>query len=219
MDAQTIIVLTLLGVFLLLALGLVFFRRTVLATVEGFSWERQVFLEKYVWVQESSLEGFPEGSRNQQSTRESYQSYEFVRSNTRTTTDANGNTSMVTEPVYEWVTRWRTRYLYAIQRWIDSRHLISSEKNRKPYWPSYALDVWVSERVRNATEIYLVHFQSAKGKQFQRKMPEDAWIHFDEKDTYVLKITIFGRIKRVEPDLDRPAPAQELPAEMPEQIT
>lgn len=54
MDAQTIILLTILGVVLLLALGVVFFRRTVVATVEGFSWERQVSLEKEVWVEDIS---------------------------------------------------------------------------------------------------------------------------------------------------------------------
>ena len=211
MDAQTILLLIILGVVLLLVLGMVFFRRTVVATVEGFSWERQVFLEKEAWVEESSLGGFPEGSRNQRSTRESYQSYEFVRQETRTTTDANGNTTTNTAPVYEWVTRWRTRYLYEIQRWMDSRHLVSSEQNRTPYWPSYVLDERVSERVRNTKEKYLVHLRSARGKQFRREMPEDAWTQFDERKTYVLKADIFGRVRRVE--LDR-----ELPVELPGQI-
>ena len=218
MDAQTILLLTLLGVFLLLVLGVVFFRRTLVATVEGFSWERQVFLEKSVWVEESSLGGFPEGSRNQHRTTESYQSSEVVRHETRTTTDANGNTTTTTVPVSEWVTHWRTRYLYEIQRWIDSRQLVSSEQNRKPYWPSYVLDERVSERVCHTKEKYLVHFRSAKGKQFRREMPEDAWAHFDEKETYVVKTTVFGRITRVEPDLDLPASGQEPPVEMSGQI-
>ena len=218
MDAQTILLLALLGVLLLLVLGLVFFRRTLVATVEGFSWERQVFLEKYVWVEESSLGGFPEGSRNQHTTRESYQSYEVVRHETRTTTDANGNTTTTTVPISEWVTHWRTKYLFEIQRWTDSRQLASSEKNRTPYWPSYVLDERVSERVGNRKEKYLVHFRSAKGKQFQREMPEDAWAHFDEKDTYKLKTTVFGHITRVEPDLDLPVSGQELPVETPGQI-
>lgn len=219
MDAQTILLLALLGIILLLALGLVFFRRTAVVSVEGFSWERQVFLEKYVWVEESSLRGFPEGSRNQQKTRESYQSYEVVRHETRTSTDANGNTTTTTVPVYEFVTHWRTRYLYEIQHWMNSRHLIASEKDREPYWPSYALDERVSERVRNTKEKYLVHFRSAKGKQFQREMPEVAWSHLDKKDTYMLKTTVFGRITRVEFNPDPPAPIQEPPVEMPGQIT
>ena len=204
MDAQTILLLAILGVVLLLALMVVFFRRTVVATVEGFSWERQVFLEKEDWVEESSLEGFPEGSRNQRSTRESYQSYQFVRQDIRTTTDANGNTTTNTVPVYEWVTHWRTRYLYEIQRWMDSRHLVSSEQNRKPYWPSYTLDESVSEQVRNTKEKYLVHLRSARGKQFRREMPEDAWDQFDEKKTYVLKTDIFGHVRRVELDQELP---------------
>lgn len=201
MDIQTILLLAILSVCLLLVLGAMFFRRTVVATVEGFSWERQVFLEKYVWVEESSLGGFPEGSQNQRTTRESYQSYEFVRSETRTiTTGANGQTTTTTQPVYEWVTRWRTKYLYEMQRWVDSRHLVSSEESRKPYWPAYVLDESVSERVHHRQEKYLVHYRSARGKQFQRKMLEDAWSQVDEKETYTLKTDVFGRVKQVEPD-------------------
>lgn len=45
MDAQTLLWLAIPGVCLLLALRLVFYRRTVVATIEGFSWKRQVFLE------------------------------------------------------------------------------------------------------------------------------------------------------------------------------
>lgn len=211
MDVQTMLLLAILGAVLLLVLGMVLFRRTVVATVEGFSWERHVFLAKKVWVEESSLGGFPEGSRNQRSTRESYQSYELARHETRTTTDANGNTTTTTVPVYEWVTRWRTKYVYEIQHWMDSRQLVSSEQNRNPYWPAYALNESVSERVSNTKEKYLVHLQSAKGKQFRREMPEEAWTQFDEKQTYMVKADIFGHIRRVELD-------QKLPVELPGQI-
>lgn len=207
MDAQAILWLAILAVFLLLALWLVFYRRTVVATVAGFSWERRIFLEQRAWVEESSLSGFPEGSRNQRRTRESYQSYEFMRSEARTTTDATGKTTTTMQPVYGWVTRWRTKYLYEIQRWVESRQLDASEENRQPYWPAYDLDKSVSERVRDRQEQYLVHYRSARGKQFQRKLPEDAWSQVDEKETYVLKTNVFGRITQVEPD-------QRLPVEM-----
>lgn len=73
------------------------------------------------------------------------------------------------------------------------------------------LDASVSERMRKTKEKYLVHFRSAKGKQFQREMPEDAWADLNEKDTYILKTTVFGHITRVEANLNPPA-------EMPEQI-
>ena len=210
MDVPTILLLAILGVCLLLVLGALFIRRTVVATVAGFSWERQVFLEKYVWVEESSLGGFPEGSQNQRTTRESYQSYEFVRSETRTITGANGQTTTTTEPVYQWVTRWRTKYLYEIQRWVDSRQPASSGEDRKPYWPAYVLDESISEQVRNRQEKYLVHYRSARGKRFQREMPEDAWSQVDEKETYKLKTDVFGRVKQVEHD-------QEMPVAMPGQ--
>ncbi len=205
MDIQTILLLAILGVCLLLALGALFFRRTVVATVEGFSWERQVFLKKLVWVEESSLNGFPEGSQNQRTTRESYQSYEFVRSETRTiTTGPSGQTTTTTEPVYEWVTRWRTKYLYEIQRWVDSRQPASAGEDRSPYWPAYVLDESVSERLDHRQERYLVHYRSARGKRFQRKMPEDVWSQVDEKETYKLKTDVFGRVKQVEPDQELP---------------
>jgi hypothetical protein len=112
--------------------------------------------------------------------------------------------------VYEWRTRWRTKYLYEIQRWIDSRQPASSGEDRNPYWPAYVLDESVSERVRNRQEKYLVHYRSARGKHFQRQMPEDAWSQVDEKETYKLKTNVFGHITQVEPD-------QELPMVMPGQ--
>lgn len=220
MDALTILLLTLMGVFLLLlVLGLVFFRRRIVVTVEGFSWERQMFLEKYVWVEESSLSGYPLGSRNQHSTIETYYINTVVGHNTSTTQNPNGTTSTTSTPIYRMVPHTRRKYLYEIQRWMASRQLVSSEKKRKPYWPSYALDERVSERVCNRSEKYLVHFRSAKGKPFQRELPEDAWAHLDEKETYVLKTTVFGRIMRVEPDLDLPASGKAQPVEMKGTIT
>ncbi len=46
MHIQMIILLVLAGVLLLPACAALFFRRTVAATVEGFSWKRSVFLRE-----------------------------------------------------------------------------------------------------------------------------------------------------------------------------
>lgn len=116
MDGQTLLLLTFLGCLLLIcALITVGFlvKRTVSATVAGFSWSRKVFLEHYIWVEDSSYTGFPAGSRNQREDLESYQSYEFVRTETRTTTIGD-QTTTTSEPVYEFVTHWRTKYTYEI---------------------------------------------------------------------------------------------------------
>lgn len=201
MDAQTLLLLTILGGLLLIcaliALGFLV-KRTVSVTMAGFSWYRKVFLEHYIWVSESSYNGFPQGSRNRAEQTESYQSYEYVRTETRTTT-VNDQTITTSEPVYEFVTRWRTKYTYEIQRWQPSRTVVAEGKERTGvHWPSYTLDASTQERVKDRKEQYLILFRSTKGKQYKRELREEVWYDFDEKAAYSLKVNLFGQIKRVE---------------------
>ena len=201
MDVQTLLLLAILGGLLLICALIVvglLVKRRVNVTVAGFSWYRKVFLEHYIWMSESSYDGFPEGSRNQAQQPESYQSYEFLRTETRTTT-VDGQTTTTSEPVYGYVTRWRTRYTYEIQRWQPSRTAVA-EGDKRPgvHWPSYTLDTSTHERVRDQKEQYLVLLQSTRGKQYKRELQEAAWYDFDEKATYSLKVNLFGQIKRVE---------------------
>jgi len=201
MDGQTMLFLAALSVLLLIcvfiAIGFLV-KRTVSATVAGFSWSRKIFLEHYIWVKDSSYTGFPAGSRNQREALESYQSYEFVRTETRTTTIGD-QTTTTSEPVYEFVTRWRTKYTYEIQEWQLSRTPLAEGKERAGvYWPAYTLDASTWERVRDRKERYLVLLQTAKGKQYKREMNEAAWHDFDEQASYFLKVNLFGQIKRVE---------------------
>src|SRR6266581_3682066 len=107
MDTQTMIILAIIGALVLLIIAALLMRFTVVATIKGFSWERKVLLEHYVWVQETSYRGYPEDSRNHQSTTERYQHYEVLRYETRTTT-VNATTTTTTQPVYGFVTRRRT---------------------------------------------------------------------------------------------------------------
>lgn len=198
MDGQTIITLAIIAGFILLFASLIvafFVRRTVTATVASFSWSRKVFLEHYIWVQESSYSGFPTGSRNQHSQVESYQSYEFLRNET-TTTQVNGQTTTTTRPVYSFVTRWRTKYSYEIQRWVNSRELQAEGKQRATLrWPSYTLNPDTQERVKKTQERYLVFFQTIKGKTYEQTMPESEWAFLDEKSSYTLKVNLFGQLR------------------------
>ncbi len=195
MDAQAIISLTIIGIFFLLLIAALFVRRTIVATITGFSWKRKVFLEHYIWVDETSYTGFPEGSRKQQRTTERYQSYQQISTQTNTTT-VNGVTTTTTQPVYGFVWRTRTKYTYEIQRWVESRMLVASEDNHSAYWPSYTLDASTSEREKETEERYIVHFQTAKGKTYQRELPESEWAALDEHTTCTLKVDLFGQVKR-----------------------
>lgn len=201
MDAQTLLLLSILGgILLICALVAVGFlvKRTVSVTVAGFSWYRKVFLEHYIWVSDSSYSGFPEGSRNRAEKVESYQSYECVRTEARTTT-INDQTTTTWEPVYEFVTRWRTKYTYEIQQWQPSRTLVAEGEERTGvHWPSYTLNTSAYERVSDQKEQYLIIFQAPKSKQYKREMNEAAWSDFDEHDAYTLKVNLFGQIKRVD---------------------
>jgi hypothetical protein len=201
MNEQIIIIVALSGGLLLCVLLAAAFlvQRTVIATVAGFSWFRQVFLEHYVWVSETSHAGFPDGSRNQTKTVEHYQSYEYIRTETRTTT-VNGQTTTTTGQVYGYVPRRRTKYMYEIQKWVESRRLeAEGEERASLHWPAYTLNRSNQERVEKTRERYLVFFQNVKGKRYKRELSEADWIALDDQSSYVLKVNIFGYIKQFTP--------------------
>ena len=138
-------------------------------TVSGFTWDRSVTLQKYVWVGESSLSGFPAESRNQDKRWEVIGSHQEVSGShieydrqchpeqsgeSCTTTDlGNGRASRSCSPNYEEVcidvphpvTDYRTvddygyRYYYEIQRWVYSRTPKAHGTDRSPYWPDFIL--------------------------------------------------------------------------------
>lgn len=200
MDPQLIIIIAIASAILILALVFLLVRRTVLASIAGFSWQRIVELEHYIWVKENSYGGYPKGSRDRSSTPEIYHTYEVTGYNTRTTYNADGTTSTTSEPIHSMVPHIRTKYMYEIQRWCKSREVVAEGRNRKTYWPSYVLNPDNQERVRTMKEKYLVSFQTAKGKQYQRKLPESGWITLDDHQAYRLRVTLFGRVTRFEPD-------------------
>lgn len=201
MDQQTIIMIAVLVGLLLIGAMLFaayFIRRSVSASIESFSWFRKIFFEHYVWVEDSSYHGFPDGSRNQHKKRESYQVQELVRTETTTTTTGNGQTSTTSRPVYESVTRWRTKYIYEIQKWVRSRELVAEGSERATlHWPTYRLDHSTQEQIEGTTEKYLVTFRSAKDKKYTRRLAEADWTALDEQATYTLKVNLFGQVKRV----------------------
>jgi hypothetical protein len=200
MDMQLVAIIAAAGVFLALTLLFLLVRRTIIATIAGFSWQRKVSLQHFVWVEENSYSGYPDRSRNQRSKRESYQSYQVVRFETKTTNDANGNTTTTTQPVYAWVTKYRTKYTYEIQRWRKSRELHAEGNDRNVYWPKYRLDETTQEQIDKTRETYQVFFQTAKGKQYRRKLTQDAWDALDEQATYRLRVTLYNRITDMTPE-------------------
>jgi hypothetical protein len=184
------------SIFLLLALALVplFIHRTIIATIASFSWTRKAFFEHCLWVEETSYSGFPDGSRNQQSAVETYYVSQVV-SYTTSTTQINGVTSTISEPVYGSVRRERTKYSYEIQRWFKSRELVSEgSEQHNVHWPHYTLDQSTLERIDKTKESYLVFFQTPKGKQYQQKLSESNWNALDDTMEYALRVNLYGKI-------------------------
>jgi hypothetical protein len=197
MDTTLLIAIGIAGVLLLILISVLFVRRQVVATVAGFFWQRKIELGQYIWVEESSYSGFPEGSRNQHSKRETYLSNEVTRQEIITITNSDGSTTTSTRPVYEMVPRQRTKYLYEIQRWHESRELLAEGDTRADvHWPPYTLDAAAQEQVGKTSEKYQVRFQTDKGKQYSYKLPESEWAAFDEQAAYLLRITLLGRVTR-----------------------
>lgn len=162
------------SIFLLLVLALLplFIHRTIIATITGFSWTRKVFLEHCLWVEETSYWGFPEGSINQQSRIEIYNSYEVVSYNTQTT-QINGVTSTSTQPVYGNVARRRRKYTYEIQRWFKSRELVAEgEQHNDVHWPHYTLDSSTSEKSRPQKRPTWRFFRRQKANNINKSSPK-----------------------------------------------
>ncbi len=112
MNQQLIADLALAGVFLLsvaAVIGGLLLRWSVEATIQGFFWQRKVSLECYTWVEKSSYNGYPAGSRNHRSKVEVHQTYQVVSSRT-TTTVINGSPVTSTQPVYGFVPHPRKRF-------------------------------------------------------------------------------------------------------------
>jgi hypothetical protein len=216
MNLQIILIAS---IFLLLVLVLVpiFIRRSVMATIDGFSWTRKLFFEHLLWVEETSYSGFPEGSVNQQSSVETYYSSQIV-SYTTQTTQVNGVTSTTSQPVYGMVPQKRIKYRYEIQRWFKSRELVSEgNEHDNVYWPSYTLDASTLERVEAKKETYLVFFRTAKGKQYQEKLAESDWNALDDTLEYELRINLYGKIINL-PEVinrDKAVPMDNFPQKMP----
>jgi hypothetical protein len=178
MEAQTIVGIIITSAILLLALIFLLVRRTVVATPVSFAWQRKVWLEHYIWVKESSKDGYPEGARNRVSTME------------------NARIPMMsTMPLYVTAPRTRITYSYEIQRWCNSRELFAKGDERTNVsWPPYTLDDSTHERIRKTKEKYLAFFQTANHKKYQCKLPESAWTTLDEQSTYRLRITLYGKV-------------------------
>ncbi len=197
MSIELIIIASIFLILALTFLAMLIIHRTIITTIEGFSWTRKVLLEHYIWVEGSSYSGFPEGSRNQQSTDETYYSYEVVSYNT-TTTQINGVTSTTTEPVYANVPKRRTKYTYEIQEWVHSRTLVADgNEHNNVHWPHYTLDRSTSERINDTKETYLVFFQTAKGKQYKQKLSVSDWNALDDTMEYELCVNLYGKITKL----------------------
>ncbi len=130
-----------------------------------------------------------------------------VVSYTTQTTQVNGVPSTTTQPVYGSVRKKRTKYetyMYEIQRWFKSRELIAEGNERNNvHWPHYTLDSSTLERIEKTKETYLVFFQTAKGKQYQQKLPESDWNALDDTMEYELRVNLYGKITSLPKALNR----------------
>lgn len=207
MSIEVIIISATILLILAMTLLPMLIQRTVTASITGFSWTRAVSLEHYVWMEESSYTGFPDGSRNQQSSVETYSSYEIVSYNTKTT-QVNGNTSTTTEPVYGSVLKRRTKYTYEIQKWVHSRTLVAEGNEQNTvHWPHYTLNRSTLEQVSDRKETYQVFFETTRGRQYQQKLPESDWKALDDTLQYSLRVNLYGKVTKLPEALQTPTKA------------
>ena len=133
-------------------------------TVDGFSWERTLYIDKYKTVNESDW-NMPAGARLR-STRSEIRSYDHQLAGYRTETytekeidyyetyvagyedQGNGYFKEIykSRPVYKTVTKTRevpyyvdvpvyaTKYYYEIDKWVAERNVVTTGTDKEPYW-------------------------------------------------------------------------------------
>lgn len=201
-------------------LGWLFFHTvSVEARVDNFYWTRTISVERYQSVHESGWYS-PVGSYNVWSeTRIAryepiYETRTRIVNHPQTSYRDLGNgavqsydSSYTTTETYQVLVRqepiFATWYEYDIDKWIYQRKEVSTANDRKPYWPSYNLNldgytVIGAERIGGKTELYQVLFetinQNKESKIFTYKVNQDEWYEYQNNVVYELKINHLGMI-------------------------
>ncbi len=180
-----------------------FLRQTeVPVMVDSLEWVRVIHIQEYRTVREGSWI-LPSGSRNVSSERRVHH-YEQVLAgyNTRTETYTVGGetrTRTVRDPYYRSEPVYRDWYKYDIDRWVDSRQVKTSAKNRSdpsPYWGEFSLRCQATEigceRVRGRSEEYIVLFKDDEGKTYSYKDSQSDWEQYEYAGQYILRINGLG---------------------------
>ena len=199
MNMQIILGIAIASAFLLPLLAFLWMCRPVVATIEGFSWERRVVFERSAWVKESSYQGFPDGSRNQETEVETYDkpiwgTRSHVESDYR---QDSTHSYIVYDSVIEGhIKSKRTKYTYEIHKWIPGKRLVKGRNRTGVSWPSSPLNEEIPERVSHTQELYWVFLRTKTRGTYPLQLAESDWKALDEKATYVLRLTLSGRAKQ-----------------------
>jgi hypothetical protein len=147
-------------------------------TVTGFEWHRTVQVEAYRTVQDTAWEGeLPQGARVLSSAREVHHS-DQVQTGTRrvkvgTKDLGNGFFEDVYEdqPAYQQRSVYRTRFTFAIERWVKAREADARGQDQSPRWPDPALQQ--REREAGRSESYVVLLRGKR--DYRMELPEARW--------------------------------------------
>lgn len=209
------IVAALAGITLLL--WLVFHTTGTEARVNGFSWFRDVTIEKYQTVHGS---GWSEeaGAYNVRTSLRFHHNDPVYENRTKTThvsktcyrDRGNGSTesydcSYDTTETYSVKVRddpvYATWYEYDVDKWLYERTAHAEGNERDPHWPEYTLNridqkVIGAERISGTPEAYTVHFRSTgvKQKDYTYTTSESEWMRYSMEVVYPLKVNTFGVI-------------------------
>jgi hypothetical protein len=186
--------------------------------VTGFSWSRDIPIERYQVVHHTDETSTPAGAYNVTSVRRSRQEPVYTtkithHDKTCTGYKDNGNGSEKSysydcsydtseQVVDHYNTVWTTYYSYDINTWVYERTAHAEGADHKSYWPDYSLNlagqtVLGAERADAGIEKYIVHFKTnekdkVKNYDYQTSMSE--WSEYSIEHNYTLKINSFATI-------------------------
>ena len=183
-------------------------------TVREMTWERNINIEKYAWVDDSGW-SLPSGARLKYTNEEIY-TYTQVFSHYETKTRqvvvgyetkvvgyrdlGNGQFEEITEQVpiygteeyqeavYVSVPVYETKYYYEIQRWIHGRNVKTSGSGLEPYWGEVVLGE--KERQGTSSETYTIVGVDEDGEEMRVTMSYDDYMKLEIGAVVKVKVTL-----------------------------
>lgn len=194
------IILGIITVLLLAGVTFLFWTKQVAVTLESFSWERNINIERYSAVRESSwCDNVPTGAYDMSRSREVRDHKQVPDGQTCQTRridqgDGTFRETQECQTKYRDVPIYADKCHYVLDKWIQQRDLKAEAQDRNPKWPAVKLACTAQrlgcEREGKRAETYYLHLLNAKEKKDYRcDVDQKLWRDVQLKSQWHLEVS------------------------------